>query len=106
MPPTLSAQRATVQTALGVSGVPVEGRGVCAKCPIKQFETVADGARFPGAAFFVAGGAAGGTVATSAIIASGGGVIREVFASIDADARRTSGQIASAVSELATAQRW
>jgi len=33
-------------------------------------------------------------------------VIREVFASIDADARRTSEQIARAVSELATAQRW
>jgi len=33
-------------------------------------------------------------------------VIREAFASIDADARRTSEQIARAVSELATAQRW
>ena len=65
-----------------------------------------DVGKSPGAAFFVAGGAAGGTVATSAIIASGGGVIREVFASIDADARRTSEQIARAVSELATAQRW
>jgi Domain of unknown function (DUF4410) len=74
--------------------------------PIKQFDTVADGARFPGAAFFVASGAAGGTVATSAIIASGGGVVREVFASIDADARRTSEQIARALSDLATAQRW
>jgi hypothetical protein len=74
--------------------------------PIKQFDTVADGARFPGAAFFVAGGAAGGTLATSAIITSGGGVIREVFASIDADARRTSGQIARSLSELGTAQRW
>jgi hypothetical protein len=74
--------------------------------PIKQFDTVADGARFPGAAFFVAGGAAAGTVATTAVITSGVGVIREIRASIDADARRTSEQIARSLSELATAQRW
>ncbi len=74
--------------------------------PVKQFDTVAEGARFPGAAFFVAGGAAAGTVATSAIITSGVGVIREVRASIDADARRTSEQIAGKLSELKTAQRW
>jgi hypothetical protein len=29
--------------------------------PIKEFETVAQGARFPGAGFFVAGGAVGGS---------------------------------------------
>ena len=74
--------------------------------PIKQFDTVADGARLPGAAFFVAGGAAAGTVATTAVITSGVGVVREIRASIDADARRTSEQIARSVSELATAQRW
>ena len=74
--------------------------------PIKQFDTVAEGSRFPGAAFFVAGGAAAGTVVTSAIITSGVGVIREVRASIDGDARRTSEQIARTLSELSTAQRW
>jgi hypothetical protein len=74
--------------------------------PVKQFDTVAQGSRFPGAAFFVAGGAAAGTVATSAMITSGVGVVREVFASIDADARRTSEQITKALSELAAAQRW
>ena len=74
--------------------------------PVKQFDTVADGARMPGAAFFVAGGAVAGTVATTAVITSGVGVVREIRASIDADARRTSEQIARAVSELATAQRW
>jgi len=74
--------------------------------PVKQFDTVADGARFPGAAFFVAGGAAAGTVATSAIITSGVGVIREIRASIDADAGRTSEQITGTVSELKRVQRW
>jgi len=74
--------------------------------PVKQFDTVAEGARFPGAAFFVAGGAAAGTAATSAMITSGVGVIREIRASIDADARRTSEQIAGKLSELKTAQRW
>ena len=74
--------------------------------PIKEFETVAQGARFPGAGFFVAGGAVGGTVAASAIITSGVGVIRELRASITADAGRTAEQIAAKVSELKTAQRW
>jgi len=73
---------------------------------VKQFDTVATGARFPGAAFFVAGGAAAGTVATAAIISSGVGVLREVRASIDADAERTSEQITGKVSELSTANRW
>ena len=74
--------------------------------PVKQFDTVATGSRFPGAAFFVAGGAAAGTVVTSAMITSGVGVIREIRASIEADARRTSEQIKGKVSELSTAQRW
>jgi hypothetical protein len=74
--------------------------------PIQQFETVATGARFPGAGFFVAGGAVAGTVATSAMISSGVGVVREVRASIDADARRTSEQITRNLSELYAAQRW
>jgi hypothetical protein len=74
--------------------------------PIKQFDTVAAGSRFPGAGFFVAGGAVGGTVATSAIISSGVGAVREIRASIDADARRTSEQIASKLTELSTAQHW
>ena len=50
--------------------------------PIKHFDTVANGARMPGAAFFVAGGAVAGTVATSAIITSGVGVVREIRASV------------------------
>ena len=74
--------------------------------PIKQFETVAEGSRFPGAAFFVAGGAVAGTVATSAMITSGVGVIRELRASIDADARRTAEQIAAKVAEVKAAQHW
>ena len=74
--------------------------------PIKQFETVATGSRLPGAGFFVAGGAAAGTVATSAMITSGVGVLRELRASIDADAGRTAEQIAGKVSELKTAQSW
>ena len=74
--------------------------------PIKRFETVAQGKRLPGAGFFVAGGAVGGTVATAAIISSGVGVVREVFASVDADARRTAEQIAAQVREMKTAQRW
>ncbi len=74
--------------------------------PIKQFDTVAQGSRYPGAAFGVAGGAAAGAVATSAVVSSGTGVIRELRASIDADARRTAEQNAAKVSELKTAQRW
>jgi len=74
--------------------------------PVKQFDTVAAGSRFPGAAFFVAGGAAAGTVATSAMITSGVGVVREIRSSIEADARRTAEQITSKLSELSTAQRW
>lgn len=74
--------------------------------PIKQFDTVAAGSRFPGAAFFVAGGAAAGTVATSAMITSGVGVIREIRASIDADAGRTAEQITGKLSEVSAAQRW
>ncbi len=74
--------------------------------PVKLFDTVAEGKRLPGAGFFVAGGAVGGTVATAAVISSGVGVVREVFASIDADARRTAEQIAAQVGELKTAQRW
>jgi hypothetical protein len=74
--------------------------------PIQQFDTVATGSRFPGAAFFVAGGAAAGTVATSAIISSGVGVVRELRASIDADAGRTAEQISGKISELAKTNRW
>lgn len=74
--------------------------------PVKQFDTVAAGSRFPGAAFFVAGGAAAGTVATSAMITSGVGVVREVRSSIDADARRTSEQVAAKLAEVSTAQGW
>ena len=74
--------------------------------PVKQFDTVAAGSRFPGAAFFVAGGAAAGTVATSAMITSGVGVVREIRASLDADARRTSDQITAQLADLSTTQRW
>jgi hypothetical protein len=74
--------------------------------PIKQFDTVAAGSRFPGAAFFVAGGAAAGTVATSAMITSGVGVVREIRASIEGDARRTSEQITAQLADLSAAQRW
>jgi hypothetical protein len=74
--------------------------------PVKQFDTVASGSRFPGAAFFVAGGAAAGTVATSAMITSGVGVVREIIASIDRDARRTAEQIAGQVAEVSAAQGW
>jgi hypothetical protein len=74
--------------------------------PVQLFDTVATGARLPGAEWFVAGGAVGGTVATSAMISSGVGVLREWRASIDADAGRTSEQIARKISELSTAQRW
>jgi Domain of unknown function (DUF4410) len=73
---------------------------------VQQFETVATGSRFPGAGWFIAGGAVGGTVATSAMISPGVGVIRELRASIDADAGRTAEQIAGKLSELKTAQRW
>ena len=72
----------------------------------QQFDTIATGSRMPGAAWFVAGGAVAGTVATSATISSGVGVARELRASIDADAGRTSAQIAKQVSELKTAQGW
>jgi len=74
--------------------------------PVKQFDTVAAGARLPGAGFFVAGGAVAGTAAASAVISSGVGAIREFRASIDADARRTSEQVAAKLTELSTAQRW
>lgn len=74
--------------------------------PVTQFDTVAQGAKLPGAAFGVAGGAAVGAAATSAVVGSGVGAVRELRASIDADARRTSEQIAKKVSELKTAQRW
>lgn len=74
--------------------------------PVKQFDTVATGSRFPGAAFFVAGGAAAGRATTSAAISSGVGVIQEVRTSIDADAMRTSVQIMGKVAELSTANRW
>jgi len=74
--------------------------------PIKRFETVAEGKRLPGAGFFVAGGAVGGTVATAAIISSGVGVVREVFASVDADSRRTAEQIAAQVAQMKASQRW
>jgi len=75
--------------------------------PVKQFDTVAAGSRFPGAAFFIGGGAAAGAaVATSAMISSGVGTLRELRASIDADAARTSEQITGKVSELSTANHW
>jgi hypothetical protein len=74
--------------------------------PVQQFDTVAAGSRLPGAAFFVAGGAAAGTVATSAIISSGVGVLRELRASIDADAGRTSEEITQKLSALSSAQGW
>lgn len=74
--------------------------------PIKRFDTVAQGKRLPGAGFFVAGGAVGGTVAASAIISSGVGVVREVFASVDADARRTAEQIAAQVAQMKASQGW
>jgi hypothetical protein len=90
-----------LRTQVQVFQVTADGWG-----PVKQFDTVAAGSRFPGAVFFVAGGAAAGTVATSAIITSGVGVIREVRASIDADAQRTAEQISSQLSALSTAQHW
>lgn len=74
--------------------------------PVKQFDTVAQGARFPGAAFFVAGGAVAGTAATSAMVSSGVGVVREIRTSIEADARRTAEQITSKLSELSKSQGW
>ena len=74
--------------------------------PLRMFETVAQGSKFPGAAFGVAGGAAVGAVATAAISATAVGVVKEVRTAIDADARRTSEQIAAKVSGLKTAQRW
>jgi hypothetical protein len=74
--------------------------------PVKQFDTVAQGARFPGAAFSVVGGAVAGMVVTSAIVSSGTGVAREFFASIDADARRTAEQIVKKISDLSTEHHW
>lgn len=74
--------------------------------PVKQFDTVAAGSRFPGAALFVGGGAIAGTAATSAMISSGVGTIREVRASIEGDARRTSEQIATKLAELSKTQGW
>ena len=74
--------------------------------PIKNFDTVATGSRLPGAGWFVAGGAIAGSVATSAAVSSGIGVLRELRASIDADAARTAQQITNEFSELSSAQRW
>ena len=74
--------------------------------PLRMFETVAQGSKFPGAAFGVAGGAAVGAAATAAISATAVGVVNEVRTAIEADARRTSEQIAAKVSGLKTAQRW
>lgn len=76
--------------------------------PIKQFETTATSSRMPGAAVLVAGGpaVAGTAVATSAIVSSSVGAIREFRTSLEADAGRTSEQIARQVSALSTAQRW
>ena len=74
--------------------------------PVKQFDTVAAGSRFPGAALFVGGGAIAGTAATSAMVSSGVGTVREIRASIDADARRTSEQIAAKLAEVSKAQGW
>ncbi len=74
--------------------------------PIKQFDTVATGSRLPGAGWFVAGGAIAGTVAASAMVSSGIGVLRELRASIDADAGRTAQEITNRFSELSSAQRW
>lgn len=73
---------------------------------LKLFDTVATGSRLPGAGWFVAGGAIAGSVATSAAISSGIGVVRELRASIDADAGRTAQQITSKFSELSSVQRW
>ena len=47
-----------------------------------------------------------GSVATSAMVSSGVGVLRELRASIDADAVRTAQEITTKLSELSTAQRW
>ncbi len=74
--------------------------------PIKHFDTVATGSRLPGAGWFVAGGAIAGSVATSAMVSSGIGVLRELRASIDADADRTAEEITNKFSELSAAQRW
>jgi len=75
--------------------------------PVKQFDTVTNSSRMPGAGFFIAGGAAaGGAVATSAMVSSGVGSVREFFTSLEADARRTSEQITKQVQELSAAQRW
>jgi len=74
--------------------------------PVQQFDTVATGSRMPGAAVFVTGGAVAGRAATSAAISTGVGAVRELFVSIDADARRTAEQITARVSDLSTAQRW
>ena len=74
--------------------------------PIKHFDTVATGSRLPGAGWFVAGGAIAGSVATSAAVSSGIGVLRELRASIDADAARTAQEITSKFTELSSAQRW
>jgi hypothetical protein len=76
------------------------------KRTVKQFDAVATGSRMPGAGWFVAGGAVGGTVATSAMISSGIGTLRELRASIDADAGRIAEQIAQQISELSTANHW
>jgi hypothetical protein len=75
--------------------------------PVTQFDTVAEGARFPGAGVAVAGSAAiAGAAATGAVMGTGVGVVREMRASIEADAQRTSLQIAAKVSDLKSLQRW
>jgi len=75
---------------------------------IKQLETTATSSRMPGAGVFVAAvpAVAGTAVATSAIVSSSVGMVREFRTSLEADAGRTSEQIAKQVSQLSTAQRW
>jgi hypothetical protein len=49
--------------------------------PVTQFDTVAEGARFPGAGIAVAGSAAiAGAAATGAVMGTGVGVVREMRA--------------------------
>lgn len=74
--------------------------------PVKQFNTSATSSRMPGVAVSVGVGAAAGTVARAAAIGSATGSVREFRTSIDADAARTSQQIAAKVSELSTANHW
>lgn len=73
---------------------------------VKLFDTVAAGSRFPGAALFVGGGAIAGTAATSAMVSSGVVTVREVRASVEADARRTAEQVAGKLAELSREHGW